>query len=512
MLLPTKQTELFDGLLDDKVTIFADRTHWQKRCIEVIPECVKRAHEAFGMNLPHASFYFFSSHADFTSYYQELFGSKPRYAWQSGTGSYIREQGIVLISDKGKKSREETELGLVMHEYSHVLCRSRYANQQSWIPTWLEEGCADYLAMPWYQELFKSTSSVIRGEANARRVATYQSFGRSVYTNARAGYAIARLMVDELMRDQQLDTLAYIFDEAKRRNGAFADVIKEICGLTPKQLYEKVLADCEVDQASLARSRKSSQQRQSYWIPWASRKEMPSTFHECLFDLHFWKLEHYGRNYREHELNSYKYPNWREFAVAYLHFLSKTNCARMKKNERDELRAMHRLDRCARLLTYVSPEEIVPVLWQPLPLETTEHLSKCIDNLNDLVVRKNLRKEMSRYLQRFPPTVDATPTEAFTNEFETFTSYRFHVLGGDEDAAGYDRWPQLATALVRLLKDRPASRWSKNLQQYMQSLTLHDEHQYIPGYISDADRKSLLECDLPESLRQYLGGQKCLMN
>jgi hypothetical protein len=333
-VLPPKQTALFNDLLDDKITIFADRTHWQDRCINLIPGCTERAHEAFGKKLPHVSFYFFSSHADFTSYHEELFGYKPRWAWQSGSAAYVKEQGLVLISDR--VSQQETELGIVMHEYSHALFRARYTNQQNRIPTWLDEGCADYLAMPWYQELFKRTPDIIKGEAQAGRLATYRSFARSVYTKASAGYAISRLIVFELMRGQPLDAVAYIFDAAKRSDGAFEDVIREICGLNPKQLYEKVLADCDVEQPAPVRAGRISLQRAPYWTSWETRKDVPSTFRESLFDLYAWKLEHYGQNYHEHELNSYKYPNWNAFAIAYLRFLKNTECARMKKTERDE--------------------------------------------------------------------------------------------------------------------------------------------------------------------------------
>ena len=505
-MLPTQQTGLFDRLLDDKVTIFADRTCWQTRCIDVIPECIKRAHEAFGSSLPHVSFYFFSEHADFRSYHQKLFGSKPRHSWQSGTGAYINGQGVVLISDKNKSHPKEAELGIVMHEYSHALFRARYENNQhNRIPTWLDEGCADYLARPWYQEVFKDTREAIKNEGSAGRLPSYQSFARSVYPKARAGYAIARLMVVELMRQQQLAVIAYIFDEAKTRNGAFSDIINEICGLRPRQLYEKVLADCDVDKPGVQNGQ-SSRQRKSYWISWESRTEIPSTFHECQIDLYFWKLQNYGRKYDQHELNSHKYPNWHAFAIAYLHFLKNTNHATMKKCERDALRAMPRLDRSAKLLTYISTKEVLPAFWQPLPIETTDYLSKCIENVTDLAVRENLRKEILDFLQRFPPIVDTTPMEAFTNEFLAFASCSLDTSGGNPVAAKYDRWPRLAMAFVRVLKDKPASKWSKTLQLYMQSLVVRDEHRYLPSYISADELESLFECDLPDALRQYLGG------
>src|SRR5262249_49759092 len=161
----------------------------------------------------------------------------------------------------------------------------------------------------------------------------------------------------ELMRGQQLETVAYILDEAKRRDGAFADVIKEICGLNPKQLYEKVLVDCEVDQSTAVRTVSRSRQRPTYWTSWEMREEIPHRFCEFLSDRYYWEFEHYGRNYHEQVLNCYKYPHWREFAIAYLRYLKNTTCPLLKKHERGEHTAMHRIDRRARLLTYVSKEE-----------------------------------------------------------------------------------------------------------------------------------------------------------
>lgn len=501
--MPSTKQDLFDPSIADKIVVYSDGSKWQRHCVDILPACVDLAHQIFGLNLPTVSFYFFSKHSAFVDYFEELFGAKPRHSWQTGTGAFVNGKGVVLISGRRKRS---DELDIVMHEYGHALFGARYEHAAGRIPSWLNEGCAEYISMAWSKNDFKSTVDTIRNEAAAHRLPTFRSLARSVYVQPKAGYALARLMVLELMRGQDLKTIAFIFDEAKRRDGDFNGVIKDICGLDPKQLYQKVLADCNLNEPDLKKAG-ARQQKKVLWTPWDSRITIPLTLQECLVDLYFWKLEHFGCNYVEHELNAVKYPHWRQLFLAYLECLKAADFKSLQRYERDRLNAMYRLDPNHSLLSYVSEQDFRSVLCRSLPTETIFYLSKCLGRFFDEQIRAELSEAMELYLKNFPPMKIGTAKEAFENEFGNLANWHSMLTKPTQPGrAEYDRLDFLALAFARLLRETDHSKWGKRLQLSVQTMISYDENRHLPTSMLSAELDSLLLCDLPHYVRDYLSG------
>jgi hypothetical protein len=505
-MLPPKHALPANESIADFVTVYAHGSEWQQHIIGLMPDFVRRANKVFGTDLPHVSFYFFSTYREFRAGFYELLGSSPMASWQTGTGIYRDNRGMVLVSEKDKHNKSRDGADIVMHEYSHALCPYFYGQTYlSDIPSWLNEGLADFLSIPWCQDRYAKTPEIIRQEADAGGLPSYRSLATSIYGRcARAGYALARLMVVDLLRDKDPDVIAYILKETQRRNGDFAQIIQEISGRTPRQLYEKVLLDCSLSEPAVQK-RKSAPGRTKYWVAWESREKRPTTLSECMHDLYMWKLETFGRRYRESDIDASSYPHWDAFGRACIRFIQETPFSRMKKSERDQLDAIERLDPGAKLLSYVSAEEFRSALSHELPLDMITYLSRCIENAEH--VREELRVDMTRYLERFPAVVARKPMEAFTNESGKFASYRYALLGGDH-AAQYDRWSELARSFVSVVRTKPAAQWSQRLRHYMHALTLYDEHCIMPSYCSRTDLIDLLSRELPESLRIYLDSQR----
>jgi hypothetical protein len=244
-MLPPKIVNRFDASIEKLVTVYADDTPWQNEVLRLIPDFVARAQDIFGPDLPHVNFYLFKTYRNLVRHYRELTGcAHPR--GQDGTGG-LRSDGhaFILISEVRRNGRV-TDIGNVIHEYGHALCNTIYGGMYLYhVPPWFNEGVADYIGLPWYADLYRSAPELIREEARADRVPTYDVLISDFYEYDNAAYAIARLMVYALLRNlETIDAIWQILQEAGKANGAFPEVIEKIGGYRTEDLYERVLSEC----------------------------------------------------------------------------------------------------------------------------------------------------------------------------------------------------------------------------------------------------------------------------
>ena len=501
-MLPPKHIDVFTAALREQVTVFAAGSRWQNRCFELLPDFVERARLAFGDDLPHTHFYLFRTYPEFLEHWVDLTGHiKPGYSWQTGTGFFRNNRGVVIISEQNKRRRTQESMGIVMHEYGHALCWS-VIGQNGAIPSWLNEGFADYLARPWYEGLFENAARTIRAQAVRGRIRNYASFARSVYGNGSAGYEIARLMVAELMRGKPLSTIAYILHKGKEKNFSYSDVIRQVCGFTPRQLFQKVLTDCGVTEPP-AKPRQAARERVVKWRPWEERTELPMQLQQCVYDVYLWRCETFGRKWYLQDGGAY--PHWDTLARSYLRFLQEKPYELMKKSDRQLIECMERLDPEARLLTRISAQELLPALCQSLPVASIEYLRRAIANVQDEDERKFVSKYMERYLQRFAPLMLREAPLTLASEYAKLVSYKFaNGAKHPTDLAQYDRWEHLAKSVLDTLRSKGVGSLSQKLRQTLFWLVEYDEQGHLPAHCSGSELKMLLSMEMPDSLREYL--------
>lgn len=240
-MLPPKVKKRFGTPIQKTITVYADEPQWND-IIGLMPNFVSRAHELFGSDLPHVKFYLFARYVDFARHYSQLVGCQ-RPSGQVATGNL----GIVIASMTNSRNQIVNRPSVIMHEYGHALCNTIYGpDYLSKIPSWLNEGIADYAAMPWYSDTYEWRRQIIRDEAAKERVPIYEELSGDFFKYPHAAYSVAALMVCELLREHESRMILQILHVARQCNGAFAEVIQQFALVSSRDLYEKVLNSCNV--------------------------------------------------------------------------------------------------------------------------------------------------------------------------------------------------------------------------------------------------------------------------
>jgi hypothetical protein len=239
---PAKDLPGDEGL--KSIRVFADDTPWIQAVLHALPDYVRRAREVFGEDLPQIDFYLFRSRLAFKDFYKSLFGVDIPTAWQNGTGN----SNVVTFCQEDREGKPINApgaprgLGDVLHEYSHALLHTLYGDgylRQA--PQWFDEGVSDFVARDYYKELFDSSATQIRKTLARSAAPSTEELSRHLYERDPAlRYAIARYMVDEMLKDRRPEVIREILKEA-RPEGDFEKAIVDAAGSRPSELRERVI-------------------------------------------------------------------------------------------------------------------------------------------------------------------------------------------------------------------------------------------------------------------------------
>jgi hypothetical protein len=233
-----------DGRLKG-LRIFADDTPWIRAILAAFPDFVRRANEVFGEDLPPIDVYLFQSRLAYKDFYKSLFGVDIPTAWQNGTGS----ANVVTFCQEDREGKpinapgSPRALGDVLHELNHALVHTMFGdNYLRHVPQWLDEGLSDFLARPYYKELFESSAVLLRRQLATSAAPTTDELARRMYErDPNLHYAMARYMVDELLKDRKPAVILEILKRA-RPEGDFEKALVEGAGTTPAELRGRVIA------------------------------------------------------------------------------------------------------------------------------------------------------------------------------------------------------------------------------------------------------------------------------
>lgn len=226
------------------MTLYAKATPWTVAVNNKFPDFMKYAQNYFGYSLPAITFYFFDNHAAFAQFHKLLLHAEIPQSWHDGTGNY----NVVLFCEvdrNGAMTRPTTALrtyGDVLHEYTHALCATIYGDGYlEKVPQWFNEGIADAVAAPYYSELYSYADRYVREQARLRQPPTYTALCSHLYEDHDIGYAIARLMVREVLgQNLQAQVGKRILQNAAHSN--FDSAITTVTGIAPTEAYRRVIA------------------------------------------------------------------------------------------------------------------------------------------------------------------------------------------------------------------------------------------------------------------------------
>jgi hypothetical protein len=226
------------------VRLFAEQTPWTRPIMKALPVFVQRARQAFGSDVPPISFYIFKTRSSFETIFRLVFNAEIRHSWQDGTGNY----NIVVFCERdrtGKISRKAAiacSTGDVLHEYGHALCTTIYGDRYLHrVPQWLNEGMADAIARPYYDELFGRADYFLKQFATKKmRPPSYEQMCTDMYSDPGVGYIIARAMVAELVKNDDLSVLGAIIRRARQLKN-FERAVELATGISPRTCYNRVI-------------------------------------------------------------------------------------------------------------------------------------------------------------------------------------------------------------------------------------------------------------------------------
>jgi hypothetical protein len=237
------------GLPEDErlksLRVFADDTPWIREVLRALPEYVRRAGEVFGEDLPQIDVYLFRSRLNYKDFYKSLFGVDIPTSWQNGTGN----SNVVVFCQEDREGKpvhapgSPRALGDVLHEYNHALVHTLYGdNYLRQVPQWLDEGLSDFLARAYYKELFDSSAVLLRRHFAKSPAPSAEDLSRRLYErDPNLNYAMARFMVEELLKDRDPGVIREILKRA-RPEGNFDQAIVDAAGINPSELRARVIA------------------------------------------------------------------------------------------------------------------------------------------------------------------------------------------------------------------------------------------------------------------------------
>ncbi|MDR3616639.1 MAG: hypothetical protein P4L53_23970 [Candidatus Obscuribacterales bacterium] len=136
---------------------------------------------------------------------------------------------------------QDRHVGDLMHEYGHALCHTIFCARYGFqIPQWFNEGTADNVASPHYQKLFADHERWLKATAVSTAPPTYRQMCDSLYKDPNMRYAIASLMVRELVHQKGQQIIKQVRLET-RDGGKFAPAFRHCAGVEPEQLFRSIV-------------------------------------------------------------------------------------------------------------------------------------------------------------------------------------------------------------------------------------------------------------------------------
>jgi len=224
------------------IDIFAANSNWTNPILKELPKFSERARMIFG-TVPKITFYILAQRRDFSTFFSDMFEvSAEKRWWNNGTGV----SNVVVFSELDKDGKwsyypgTARSYGDVLHEYGHALCDTIYGdNYLDHVPEWLNEGMADAVARPYYDELFLATDRLVRNFAKKNKPPDYEGLCHRLYASPDIGYAFGRLMVENLLAGdvQRIGTIV----SDSRQAQDFEKGIKSATGRSGKDAYDAVV-------------------------------------------------------------------------------------------------------------------------------------------------------------------------------------------------------------------------------------------------------------------------------
>jgi hypothetical protein len=226
-----------------KIRVYGRQTDWSKPVFAAMPDFMTRAREIFGADYPAIDFYFFEARDHFDNFYSAMFGTRSQKWWHNGTGTF----NVVAYCERHRDGSvagvpgAPRNIGNVLHEYGHALLSTYYGDGYlRVVPNWLNEGLADAVARPLHPELFNESRERVSGWGRNGVPPTYKQMCRELYDDPDVRYAVARLMVEELLNGEP-DRIKRILNEA-RRTRSFERALKSVTGYEGRYWHRRIVA------------------------------------------------------------------------------------------------------------------------------------------------------------------------------------------------------------------------------------------------------------------------------
>jgi hypothetical protein len=227
-----------------KIHAYSKQTAWTAPVLRALPGFVKRATQIFGDEVPAINFYFFEDRTAFNDFYKNIFGLNVPTAWQDGTGN----ANIVVFCERNKDGKmimtpgSDLAIGDVLHEYGHAMCNTIFGDGYlEQVPKWLDEGTADAVAAPYFVALFQNYNErLVAAAAAGQAPPTYEQMSRELYKDPNLRYALASMMVQEIVKEKDITVLRKIIDRARQLQD-FERAIKDTTGSSSSEFHRRVV-------------------------------------------------------------------------------------------------------------------------------------------------------------------------------------------------------------------------------------------------------------------------------
>jgi hypothetical protein len=231
------------GASGASIRVYARKTPWAGSITLQMPRFLARARQAFGEPLPAISFYLFEERTTYDAFYTSM-ASTENSTGHRGTGSYH----MVLFCQfflNGNRigDRDPGDLfARVLHEYGHALCSTSYGDRyHDQVPQWLNEGLADAFASIYSEHPHARASSAIQRAKERRQPPTYEELCHDLYSDGRTGYAMGDLMVEEILKNQDISALGRLIKTARGDDGDFESAIRKVTGKDAQAVFQHVM-------------------------------------------------------------------------------------------------------------------------------------------------------------------------------------------------------------------------------------------------------------------------------
>lgn len=226
-----------------KMQVFAGDSIWTQSLLDALPQFLTRAVTIFGDELPQIDFYFFGRRSRFEQFFKLMFAQDIPTGWLNGTGN----SNIVVFCEQNGSGQcahapgHSRTFGDVLHEYGHALCTTIYGDTYlDLVPQWLNEGLADAIAAPYYEELFRQSEHFLHAYAQDHAPPTYNEICHNLYDHPAVGYAIARFMVQNFAGEENLSAIKKVIERAQQ-TGNFERAVADATGIGARSHYKSVI-------------------------------------------------------------------------------------------------------------------------------------------------------------------------------------------------------------------------------------------------------------------------------